>query len=73
MVMVAWVRAKGEEFSVLFVGQRMIPLRGRTAVGVSGEFGADWHDPLAFLPFLARTAEAHKTRRKCEKIRSLTI
>ena len=39
----------------------------RRAVGGSGEFGADWRDPLAFLGFLARTADAHKTRRKCEK------
>ena len=37
------------------------------AVGGSGEFGADWPDPLDFLGFLARTADAHKTRRKCEK------
>ena len=37
------------------------------AVGGSGEFGAGWRDPLAFLGFLARTADAHKTRRKCEK------
>ena len=43
------------------------PVAWEKAVGGSGEFGADWRDPLAFLGFLARTADAHKTRRKCEK------
>ena len=43
------------------------PVAWERAVGGSGEFGADWCDPLAFLGFLARTADAHKTRRKCEK------
>ena len=43
------------------------PVAWEKAVGDSGEFGADWRDPLAFLGFLARTAEAHTTRRKCEK------
>ena len=43
------------------------PVVWEKAVGGSGEFGADWRDPLAFLGFLARTADAHKTRRKCEK------
>ena len=41
------------------------PVAWERAVGGSGEFGADWRDPLAFLGFLARTADAHKTRRKC--------
>ena len=43
------------------------PVAWEKAVGGSGEFGADWRDPLAFLSFLARTADAHKTRQKCEK------
>ena len=43
------------------------PVAREKAVGGSGEFGADWRDPLAFLGFLARTADAHKTRQKCEK------
>ena len=43
------------------------PVAWEKAVGGSGEFGADWRDPLAFLGFLARTADAHKTRQKCEK------
>ena len=43
------------------------PVAWEKAVGGSGEFGADWRDPLAFLGFLARTADAHKTRRKCEE------
>ena len=43
------------------------PVMWEKAVGGSGEFGADWQDPLAFLGYLARTADAHKTRRKCEK------
>ena len=43
------------------------PVAWEKAVGGSGEFGADWRDPSAFLGFLARTADAHKTRRKCEK------
>ena len=43
------------------------PVAWEKAVDGSGEFGADWRDPLAFLGFLARTADAHKTRRKCEK------
>ena len=43
------------------------PFAWEKAVGGSGEFGADWQDPLAFLGYLARTADAHKTRRKCEK------
>ena len=43
------------------------PVAWEKAVGGSGEFGADWRDQLAFLGFLARTADAHKTRRKCEK------
>ena len=36
------------------------PFAWEKAVGRSGEFGADWQDPLAFLGFLARTADAHK-------------
>ena len=59
------VQARRNEFPALFGGQRMIPQE--KAVGGSGEFGADWRDPLAFLGFLARTADAHKTRQKCEK------
>ena len=43
------------------------PVAWEKGVGGSGEFGADWRDPLAFLGFLARTADAHKIRRKCEK------
>ena len=43
------------------------PAAWEKAVGGSGEFGADWRDPLAFLGFLARTADAGKTRQKCEK------
>ena len=43
------------------------PVAWEKAVGGSGEFGADWRDPLAFFGFLARTADAHKTRQKCEK------
>ena len=43
------------------------PVAWEKAVGGSGEFGADWRDPLAFLGFLARTADLHKTRQKCEK------
>ena len=43
------------------------PVAWEKVVGGSGEFGADWRDPLAFLGFLARTADAHKTRQKCEK------
>ena len=43
------------------------PVAWEKAVGGSGELGAHWRDPLAFLGFLARTADAHKTRRKCEK------
>ena len=43
------------------------PVAWEKAVGGSGEFGADWRDPLAFLGFLARTADEHKTRRKCEE------
>ena len=43
------------------------PVAWEKAVGESGEFGAGWRGPLAFLGFLPRTAEAHKTRRKCEK------
>ena len=43
------------------------PVAWEKAVGGSGEFGADRRDPLAFLGFLARTADAHKTRRNCEK------
>ena len=65
--MVVWVRARGKEFPVLFAVQRTIPQRGRKLLVKSGEFGADWRDPLAFLVFLARTAEAHKTRRKGEE------
>ena len=43
------------------------PVAWEKAVGCSGEFGAEWRDRLAFLGLLARTADAHKTRRKCEK------
>ena len=43
------------------------PVAWEKAVGGSGKFGADCRDPLAFLGFLARTADAHKTRRKCEE------
>ena len=56
---------KRNEFPALFDGQRMIP-GVEKAVGV-WRVSADWRDPLAFLGFLARTADAHKTRRKCEK------
>ena len=40
------------------------PVAWEKAVGGSGEFGADWRDPLAFLGFLARTADAHKDTSK---------
>ena len=43
------------------------PVAWEKAIGGSGEFGADWRDPLVFLGFLERTGEAHKTRRTCEK------
>ena len=43
------------------------PVAWQKAVGGCGEFGADWRDPLAFLGFLARTADEHNTRREFEE------
>ena len=50
------------------------PVAWEKAVGCSGEFGADWRDPSAFLGFLARTADAHtKHVENARRIRSSAI
>ena len=64
---VSWVRARRKEFPVLFVGQRMIPLHGRKLLAALESLVLTGKTRWSFLGFLARTADAHKTRRKCEK------
>ena len=61
------VQARRNEFPALFDGQRMIPLHGRKLLVALESSVLTGETRWLFLGFLARTAGAHKTLRKCEE------